>query len=796
MNRTAAPNTTAGSVTAAPAELPTRPLWQVPLFFVGVLSLLSAWSLRHCEANGSNRFQVRELSEVRRQLGKPAANIDSVIALAEKVLEQPELLGDHLGEAHFLLGTALLRRTEPDYPAARIHLQEAQKCGVDPKDAPYLTFRLAKALYYTGGDPQQVVTNLNSSLDQVEEQEKADGCNLLTEANLRLPVPDLKAALAANEKLPQRHCPGARIGSGTRPCPRCGVAAAPQPSRGCSRLALQHVGSAVPAIQTRAYQLQGQSYQFDEKWTEAASFYEKALPGMSEGNPERPNVLYQLGLCYRKLTNLEEARRRWDECGKTTTNPNYSQAAIFSLVEILLVDSKHHAEALQYLSQVVHDIKTPTDWHNPVIDVGQVRDAFEQSIGRFREAREYDLAIKLTEPYERLAPPGRTALLRADIHAQWGRDCRKPPAGQVDAPPQVADEEKARDHLCQAGSNYSQTAELVADPAARADLLWNAMLCFREAPNNAQAIVLLRSFAKAYPRDPRISECWYLLGETYRVEKNDAEAERAYQDCITSDAPNHFIFLAKHQVALYLIQRNQLDNAEELLESSLKDIRGQPDAESLERTLFTLGEIAFRKHKYNNVVLKLAEAVFKDESRKNPMVVRAHYYLAKSYYELATIENGNAQLGGDKLAPDTYQHYLEQYRMYMTKAGQVFDTLAWMLENQPEASNQFADEDKEKVKIEVAFKVAECSFFLGKYDEALKRYEALATKYEKTPDGIGALGGTVRCLASLHRDQDMIKRLMEIDQGLDVIKDPKIRKEWHDWVEIASRRPAASSAPR
>jgi tetratricopeptide (TPR) repeat protein len=504
-----------------------------------------------------------------------------------------------------------------------------------------------------------------------------------------------------------------------------------------------------------------------------------------------------LGLCYRKLTNLEEARRRWDECGKTTTNPDYSQAAIFSMVEIQLVDNKHHAEALQYLTQVVRDIKTPTDWHNAVIEVGQVRDAFEQCISKFSEAHEYDLAVKLTEPYECLAPPGRTSLLRAQIHAQWGRDCRKPPPAQPDATPVAPDEEKARDHLCQAGDNYARTAEVSADPAARADLLWEAILCYREAPNNAQAIVMLRSFAKAYPRDAkRISECWYLLGETYRLEKNDVEAEKAYQNCITSDVPNHFIYLAKHQVARYLIQRNQLDNAEELLEQSLKDLRLQPDAEPLEQTLFTLGEIAFRKHKYNAVVLKLAEAVFKDESRKNPMIVRAHYYLAESYYELATIENSNAQQGGDKLDPRTYQHYLEQYRMYMTKAGQVFDTLACMLEEQPEASNQFPDELKDKVKIEIPFKAADCSFFLGKYDEALKRYEALATKYEKTLDGLTALGGTVRCLASLHRDQDMMKRLQEIEKGLDVIQDPKTREAWQKWVKIASQRPAASGDPR
>ena len=320
MIRSAAPNTTAGSVTAAQAELPGRSLWQVPLFFVGVLSLLLAWSLRHCEANGSNRFQVRELSEVRRQLGKPASNIDTVVALAEKVLEEPDLLGDHLGEAHFLLGTALMRRTEPDYRAARIHLEEAQKRGVDTKDAPYLIFRLAKALYYTGGDPQQVVSNLNASIEQVEEQEKADGCNLLTEANLRLPVPDVKAALAANERLrkdiamvPEAVLAPARV-RGAELLLRLN-----RPEE--ARIALQHVGSAVPAVQTRAYQLQGQSYQMDEKWTEAASFYEKALPGMSEGNPERPNVLYQLGLCYRKLTNLEEARRRWDEVRQNHHQP-------------------------------------------------------------------------------------------------------------------------------------------------------------------------------------------------------------------------------------------------------------------------------------------------------------------------------------------------------------------------------------------------------------------------------------------------------------------------------------------
>lgn len=786
--------------TPAPGELPERSLWQVPVFLVGVIALGLVLFLRQSDGHRSPRHLNYELAQIRRHLAKQSYNPDDLILQTETLLEQPDDLGNRLGDTHYLLGSALVRKGDQGDPAQAVanyklalpHLELAQKIGINPRDNGSLAFRLAKVRFHTGGDPQEIANTLAANIEHIEDFEKAGGCNLITEAYLRLPNPDYRSALIANERLrkdialvPEAMLAPARV--------RGGELLLELGRNEDARKTLEHVSSAFPDSYKRARQLIARTYQNDDNWAEAARFYEQSLSTLMAGDEERPRVLYDLGQCYRKLDRQADAIRLWQECSNTVKQP-YATAATFHLAEIKLASTQLE-EAFILLGRLVADIKKPSDWNHSLVKSQKVVDAFEEALKRCRQANQFELALRALDSYEHMGVPTRTPLLRAEINSDWAQAILKEARQHSDETIRHQKLDRAKDLFRAGAAAYIQTANLLNQPAQqneKADRLWDAIRCYREGSDHPHLLECMRTFFVVNTRDERSSEGWYLLGETHRQENSLVEAEKAFQDCVKLAVKTRFYFLANYQLALRSMENNRLDEAEAMLESNLTMLRNQPDLEAQEKTLFTLGEIYFRKRNYGLVVRRLQEALLKEEFRQNPMVLRAHFYLAESYYQLAIIENANSQQEGNKSKPETLEHFHQQYRSWMEKAAQEFADLAWMLDHTPNPGNQLTDAEK----INIAFKAADCRFMLGKYDEALKSYQSLASRYHDQIEGLTALGGTVRCLSALHMDDEVSKRLAEMEKALNLINDPQLHEQWMEWMRRASHRPSTTTNPR
>src|SRR5262249_22749102 len=145
---------------------------------------------------------------IRDVLKQPHAPADRVLGLAETALAQTERFPAYVGETHFLLGSVYQRLAEegpperaPElYRKARTHLERAEKLGVLEVDRHRLLYRLGKVWYHTGADLKHTIKYLSSSIETVVDEDRAEGYGLLAQAYLRLPTPDLDAALKANER--------------------------------------------------------------------------------------------------------------------------------------------------------------------------------------------------------------------------------------------------------------------------------------------------------------------------------------------------------------------------------------------------------------------------------------------------------------------------------------------------------------------------------------------------------------------------------------------------------------------
>src|SRR5262249_40417211 len=139
----------------------------------------------------------RNLQQMRNILERKPGEMDTALALGQKVLDQA---GDHppmMAEAHYLMGCIHLKKAEEaapqetvDWQDARKHFEQAQKFGVSSADQPRLAFFQAKVLHHFKADPEGILKLLQ---DADAGDEKAELHRIRAEAVARTAHPDWKA---------------------------------------------------------------------------------------------------------------------------------------------------------------------------------------------------------------------------------------------------------------------------------------------------------------------------------------------------------------------------------------------------------------------------------------------------------------------------------------------------------------------------------------------------------------------------------------------------------------------------
>jgi tetratricopeptide (TPR) repeat protein len=804
------PNTRPDAPDIDALDRPPSRLWQLPFFLIGLGIFLFVY-LKHPTRpvdTLAHKFDKNLLS-IRSLLTRSATEVATALNLAEAAQQEVVNFPQSAGEVAFLLGSAHARKAEltidpknpPDpvkvrearehWEQARQQLDRAVNLGVADADRPRLQYRLARALFMLEETPERIVQLLTGVVDKADDP--VEGYQMLIQTLLHTPHPDLKAALEANEKLrniisiPDEAAAYARLQAGEIQL-QLG-----QPEE--AHKVLRLIGnSAPPKVQVRARALQVRSYMDQSKWDQAASLLVKARSDPREPPENLGRIHLDLGYCYFRLQQPDEAAQVWEQClklpqGNQRPGPEQRAAAV-QLAELHLQHSSAPDKALDTLEGTFSTVPAPEEWSNELVEQSRVTELCERAIQSTAKGQR-DLAIRWTQFYQKVAPPGRAQQLRGELLAQAGQE-QWETASRAESASAPALKEQATKVLREAARSYAAAADLNPDSNAQATLLWKAAELALQVQDSEPATQWLTRLLKLVDsKDVVIDEklqirgkAWYLMAETLR-QMNSPRAEEAYEKCIGTLGP--WPYRARFQLAMYAQKRGAIDDAEAILEQNLHLVSFEPDDKAKEWSLYAIGGLYFQQKKYQDVARNLEKAL--DQFPKNPDAPRARLQLAESYRQLA-LQNSLKDLTNMSSTPEGREHYKREHRKWLTKAAEEFENLARFITTQ-ESEGHLTKEER----LQVPFTVASCRFDLGQYDKALEIYAFLAEEHRGTVASLEALGGAVRCHAALGQNDLLQRRLGEIRSQLPLLPDEAMRGQWEQWLTLAATKPAPAPEP-
>jgi tetratricopeptide (TPR) repeat protein len=738
-----------------------------------------------------------DLAAIRKALDSQVPDTSLALAVGEDLLDRIDRFPDDAGEIHFLVGSAYLRRASEvsreqatyAWQKARHHLQEAVHGGVPEGDRHRLMYRLARAWFHTGVDAPHVLDCLAQSSDAAIDDPAATYA-MLTQLYLRLPQPNLQAALVSNAKqlaLPtsdESLLAPARLLRGEL-LMRLGQADE-------ARKVWARVPPTAPAgVYTRARHLRARSCQQDRLWQEAAALWEEIINDSREAPAEVGAALYDLGVCYRRLDRPKDAARAWERVlSQTSELRDIGQAAAFGLAELRLLDA-NPSSALECFERALRDVKGPGRYQNALVDLAEARRLVEQGCRVYLKAGDFERAQRLAQLDGQLAPKANQELL-GQVAEAWAANCRRRATGSQAARLQ----EEATVHFREAGVAFQALADSVKDAPQQAPWLWRGAADFLQGRHYAQAVALLQRFIRVETEPQRLGQAWYTLADAYRALADMPAAQVAYHKCI--EYPGPYAFRARYRLAQAEIEpalaannASRLDDIQAALQQNLDLMRSSPDEEACQQTLRALADLLVRRGQYRVATVRLRELLERYPGHEDRLTTRRQ--LADCYRQLAALEDQQLRAGA-YLTPEGQLHYRDQRRLWLQKASAHYQKLA---DDLAALGSARPLTDKEEMLLrQVGFAVAECHFEQGHYAEAIDGYEKMAARYPNQADVLKALQQITRChwvQSDPSRARETAQRLREAlaklpDGAFKDQPDRWSRQDWEQWLEWAAKQ--------
>lgn len=758
-----------------------RRRWHIVSFLTGCLAMVVVWFARPAWQNSDLRNLNRELTALRSALNQPGQDLRALLVLAEDALSRAERFTAKAAETHFLAGSIYLQLAGDGIAAeiqqnslrAREHLEQAEKLGVAEQDRGKLAFRIGKAWHLTAEPAARVIERLLATLEEFAD-DRAEAYGMLAQAYVHLPEPDWKRALDASRKQLSQPTDDETVLAQARLFQGEVLLRLQEPAE--ARKVLSRIGAgAPPAVFARARVIRAQSCQEAALWTEAAQLWEAALADHAQRPAHPGRIHYYLGECYRALGQQAKAIRAWESA--LNYGEEESQAASFALAEFRLAGTSP-ATALEWFERGLRKVTDAQSFQNTLLSLEEARRRLERGCIRYREAGDYEHAIRLARLYEKVALPGVAQELRGQAAEAWANERRR-----------ANDEKEAQSHFCEAGEAY---LAVVDQARTRPDqVLWlrRSVDRFFDAREFTTALKALQRYLLIENMPESLGEAWFLIAQAYQGLQDEAAAMTAYRKCI--EYPGRFAFRARYRLAKADIEQGKYDDAEDALKQNIELMRLSSDSETHEKSLFTLANLLYQRGNYLQAGLRFEEAI--ERFPGNDRILQARFQLGDCYRRLAIQESKNAR-AGERIMPDAASHHADLYRVWLTKAAGHFQRLVEELTTRPVPSTLSAVE--QTVLRYADFALADCRFDLGNYEEAIRLNEVLAQRYAQQVDHLLALRNILRCYAVLNRADGAREAIRQMREVLDLVNDKALnehpsqltREQWKELIESAARQ--------
>jgi tetratricopeptide (TPR) repeat protein len=486
---------TASQRPAAPD--PTRRLWQVPVFLLGMVvfvSTVKGWipvgplppaelyrqdvaDLRAaCETLSPDREKLKE------RLVKVAGNLD--------------LFPDQSQTAHFMLGSGYARLAELTpvideakgyWTLAKQHFEQVRKESLrDPQDVVRLSYRSAKARaavgYPPGTDPKLLGVQIVLLSESPDGEDPGEAGRL--QAEIALQMQDLNSAAAALTRY--------LTGTGK---------ATPEISLNRGRVLLGEINfrlkrleaarnwlssvtaDAPPEVVAGARSWLARVNMADGNFKGATADWEavRAVPGLPAAL--RAAAAYHLAQCKLKTREPEAAQKLLDEALKGPDAPE-STAAAFTLADLYLndPDPAKHVLSADLLVRGMKGISGPPDLLARNVNPNEVEGTFVTGFSKLTADEKFEAALKAVQAYVPIAKDAQANARRAEILQAWAKFLQD---SKQEFKPRA--EEAARE--------YAAFAAAQPAPSVKADALRKAAAMYRTAGDAESAVTALKDAA-------------------------------------------------------------------------------------------------------------------------------------------------------------------------------------------------------------------------------------------------------------------------------------------------------------
>ncbi len=773
--------------------------WQVPVFFLGIVALAAVAVGRPYLVQLNLSSDRRLIEDARNDLSGDATALNRAVSNAQKVVDSTEAAPKLRGEAHFIVGTIMLKNAEsqpadagPLFQQAKHHLEQADRLGVPETDRTALTIRLAKAWLATNADPELAVRALSRAAETSDDPFTAYG--LLVEALRRQKPQNSQALLEATRQQVARAPTTADVTQLSRVRMQLAEMLLQNKNSRDARVVLTRlVADAPPDLLYAARKMLAACHEEAQDWPAAAKTWEQLRDDPRLPAAEKPRVLLALGKALVQNQRHHEAAIAW-QTAAATGGPE-AQAAGLRLAEWRCVNDPRGA--LTALADALGAVSNPESYTNDLVSLDDLRAIIDRCSEQMRNRGEFESAVELAKLYAKVAAPGRALVQQAEVTAAWAEDLTK--KGQP-----------AATQLTEAARTYLAAASATTNSTDSANWLWHAADLAQKAPDSALALDALNRYVQmeSVVGPERVAAELYTIGGVHERAKNLNEARTAYQR--SAAAPNAFRFKARYALArldladarqdedmrqnqklddaeklqLELRARLKFDDAEKMLQDNLSELRqaAQPDTSVQELTVYGLADIAFERGDYPVAEPRLRGALQEYPTSTN--AVRGRNQLALCIWRKAVEEY--RLLSNDKIADDQRQRMQKQLIDSLNKAADEFTLVEKSLLSRP--ADSLTTTERECLT-KAGFSVADVQCVAGRYQEALDRYEELVKRHAGTVYELHAIRQVWHCQYYYFKDDSRaLEQMTRLRDTLEKLPDAVLdgRSDMHHrnyWVE-------------
>lgn len=499
----------------------------------------------------------------------------------------------------------------------------------------------------------------------------------------------------------------------------------------------------------------------------------------------RRRSAYLTGETLRELGRINEAISTLSGVRQRNPNSAESIAAGVSEAEIQL-ENGNLDDALETARHVTNDIGDVRWYDERWLTLPELRRRLLLLGRAMREQGEFEESIRLASWLPPVLPPSDAVKLQAETFEDWG--------AVLESEPHLANahnrEEQRRlvdAKYKLAGDRYQRLADLELRSVDYPSILWKAIECYSKAGELDRANQLLKTYLE-YEDRPKRPRGLLALGQNHLNAGHWDDAIPPLQRCLF-EYPNHpLAYHARLVIARALSEKQQLEEATEVLMKNLYDGNLRPDSQLWRDSLFELGNIIY--HRGDQLFLegqltdkeawadrlakleasnkdfiaateRLSEAIarFDNDTRS----LESRYALGRAYRSAALFPKQMVD-SGQVTIDAVRRRLLQERRQLLESSLSAFRDLRQAIGEAQDSSQ--IPENAQALLRNCFFGEADVLFDLEKYEEAIEAYRNVGNRFMNEPEALEALVQIAECFRVLGQDEQAHRTLMQAEQLL------------------------------